>query len=177
MLTSVSRARAPGAARLIRLAILAVLVWLASAKENVGAQTAPAMTSFRHKNSGKELPTLNWVGSYGQPTQYARWWRETATCARIPLPENRLDSVTFFYVNAKDFAPLPTDKPNRMVAAVTYGSREQIYVSAFLIRDEVAIKHEMMHQVLFWWGEPNWDADTRPEFRRCGLELRASITR
>lgn len=129
------------------------------------------MTSFRHKNTLKELPTLDWIGLYDQPDQYSRWWQETAKCAGIPLPDSRIDSVQFYFVNAKDFVPTPTDKPGRMAAAVTYAAKEQIFVSVFRIRDELGIKHEMMHQILYWWGEPDWDDDARSEFKRCGLQV------
>src|SRR5207253_876388 len=83
------------------------------------------MTSFRHSKAVKELPTLDWIGLYEQLPPYSGWWKETAACAGIPLPDSRPDSVQFFYVNAADFAPTPTDKPSRMVSAVTYASREQ----------------------------------------------------
>ncbi len=135
------------------------------------AQRPPAMTSFRHSKTIKALPTLDWIGIYEQLPPYSQWWKETAACAGIPLPDSRPDSVEFFYVNAVDFAPTPTDKPNRMVAAVTYASREQVFVSILRARDEKSIKHEMMHQILYWWGEEDWDDDARLEFKRCKLEI------
>lgn len=50
-------------------------------------------------------------------------------------------------------------------------AREQIYMSVFRARDEIAVKHEMLHQILYWYGEPDWDDDARVEFERCGLRL------
>lgn len=135
------------------------------------AQRPPAIASFRHANTVREILSLDWVGLYDQLEPYARWWKETATCARIPLHTARVDSVQFYYVNAADFLPSPTDKPNRMVAAVTYAAREQMFLSVRHLRNEIVVKHEMMHQILYWWGEPDWDNDARIEFKRCGLQV------
>jgi hypothetical protein len=117
------------------------------------------------------VPTLDWIGAYEQLSPYSSWWKETAACAGVPLPEGRPNAVEFFYVNAIDFAPTPTDKHDSMVAAVTYASREQIFVSILRARDETTVKHEMMHQILYWWGEKNWDDDSRAEFKRCKLDV------
>lgn len=150
-------------------------VWLLSllvfAPSLTSAQRLPAVTSVRHANTVKEILSLDWVGLYDQLEPYARWWKETATCARIPLHTARVDSVQFYYVNAVDFAPTPTDKPNRMVGGVTYAASEQIFLSILRARDEIVVKHEMMHQILYWWGERDWDNDARIEFKRCGLQV------
>ena len=129
------------------------------------------MTSFRHANTVKEIQSLDWIGLYEQLAPYERWWRETAACAAIPLPPSRTDSVQFYYVNAVDFAPIPTDKPDRMVAGVTSAASEQVFISVRRTRTEIAVKHEMLHQILYWWGERDWDDDARQEFKRCGLDV------
>ena len=134
------------------------------------AQRPPVITSVRHANTVKEIQALDWVGLYDQLEPYGRWWKETAACAGIPLPPSRPDSVQFYYVNAVDFVPTPTDKPNRMVAGVTYATREQIFLSVLCLRNEIAVKHEMLHQILFWWGEADWNNDARGEFLKCGLD-------
>jgi hypothetical protein len=134
-------------------------------------QRPPALTSVRHANAVKEIQSLDWVGLYEQLEPYARWWKETAACAGIPLPPSRPDSVQFYYVNAVDFVPMPTDKPDRMVAGVTYAAREQIFLSVLRLRNEVAVKHEMLHQILYWWGERDWHDDARAEFKRCGVDV------
>ena len=78
------------------------------------AQRPPAVASFRHANTVREILSLDWVGLYDQLEPYARWWKETAACARIPLHTARVDSVQFYYVNAADFLPAPTDvEPGR----------------------------------------------------------------
>jgi hypothetical protein len=128
------------------------------------------VTSVRHANTVKEVPSLDWVGLYDQLEPYVRWWKETAACAGIPLPPSRPDSVQFYYVNSVDFAPIPTDKPGRMVAGVTYAASEQVFMSVLRLRNEIAVRHEMLHQILFWWGEKDWDDDARGEFVRCGLD-------
>ena len=131
----------------------------------------PIMTSFRHANYSKALSTLDWIGAYDQLQEYELWWKQVADCAGVVLPENRSKSVQFYFVNAVDFAPLPSDKPPRMVVGVAYAASEQIYVSVFRIRSERIIKHEMIHQLLYWWGEPTWDDDARQEFKRCGVTM------
>jgi hypothetical protein len=135
------------------------------------AQRPAVMTSFRHVSTQKEIPSLDWIGLYDQLSPYARWWRETADCAGIPLPTARLDSVQFYFVNAVDFAPWPTDKPNSMVQGVTYAAREQIYISILRARDESIVKHEMLHQLLYWYDELDWHDDARVEFERCALRV------
>ena len=135
------------------------------------AQRPPAITSFRHSNTVKEIQSLDWIGLYDQLEPYARWWKEIAACAGIPLPAARPDSLQFYYVNAADFAPVPTDKPDRMVVGVTYAASEQIFMSVRRTRNEIAVKHEMLHQILYWWGELDWHEDARPEFKRCGLDV------
>lgn len=147
--------------------LLALIVFAPSL---TSAQRPPAITSFRHANTVKEIQSLDWVGLYDQLEPYARWWKETAACAGIPLPASRPDSVQFYYVNAVDFAPIPTDKPNRMVAGVAYAASEQIFMSVLRVRNEITVKHEMLHQILYWWGERDWDDDARAEFKRCRLQ-------
>lgn len=156
--------------------LLALIVLL---PPSASAQRPPVITSVRHANTVKEIPSLDWVGLYDQLEPYARWWKETAACAGIPLPPSRPDSVQFYYVNAVDFAPVPTDKPNRMVAGVTYAVSEQIVLSVIRLRNEIAVRHEMLHQILYWWGERDWDNDARNEFMKCGLDRpseRMSVT-
>jgi hypothetical protein len=140
------------------------------------AQRAAAMTSFRHAGTIKQIQSLDWIGLYDQLEPYARWWKETAACAGIPLPRLRIDSVQFYHINAADFAPTPTDKPDRMVVGVTYAASEQIFIAIRHLRTETTVKHEMMHQILYWWGEPAWDDDGRGEFSRCGLQVSTRVT-
>ena len=155
--------------------MLRFLLWVAAlvvvTASSGTAQRPAAMTSFRHAGSIKHIESLDWIGLYDQLETYPRWWKETATCAGIPLPAARIDSVQFYFVNAVDFAPTPTDKPDRMMVGVTYAASEQIFIAVRHIRVETTVKHEMMHQLLYWWGEPAWHDDAREEFSRCGLEI------
>jgi hypothetical protein len=136
------------------------------------AQRPVAVSTFRHVNTVKSIESLDWIGEYEALEPYHRWWKEVAACAGIPLPPAGPDSVRFFYINAPDFAPIPTDKPDRMMSGVTYAAQQQIYMSVLDLRNEGLLKHEMLHQLLYWWGEIKWDDDTRLEFVRCGLEVR-----
>lgn len=149
---------------------LRLIAFMILAPSLISAQRPSAMTSFRHAGTAKEFPSLDSIGLYDQLAPYAQWWKETAACAGIPLPTARIDSVQFYYVNTVDFAPIPTDKPDRMVIGVTYGSKEQIFIAVRQARTEKTVRHEMMHQILYWWGERDWHDDAREEFRRCGLE-------
>jgi hypothetical protein len=135
------------------------------------AQRPAAMASFRHPDTVKEILSLDWIGLYEQLAPYAQWWKETAACAGIPLPTARTDSVQFYYVNAVDFAPMPTDKPGHMVIGVTFGAKEQIFIAIRHARNERTVKHEMLHQILYWWGERDWDDDAHAEFKRCELQI------
>jgi hypothetical protein len=130
-----------------------------------------AMTSFRHRSEPRPAPSLDLVGMFDQLQPYDAWWKKTAACAGIPEWVIRPDSVRFFFVNAVDFAPVPTDKPDRMMKAVTYARSQQIFISILHVRNEQIVRHEMLHQILFWFNEPQWDDDSRIEFRRCGVHL------
>lgn len=156
---------------MLRFSALGLLGLFALMSTASDAQRPPIVASVHHANTVKEIPSLSWVGLYDQLAPYTRWWKETADCAGVPLHTARVDSVQFYYINAPDFLPAPTNKPNSMVAAVTYASREQIYLSVLHLRNEIVVKHEMMHQILYWWGEPDWDSDGRAEFKRCGLQV------
>ena len=162
---------------MLRFLCVLPLSLMLSVPAPITAQRPAAIKSFRHPDTSKEIQSLDWIGLYEQLPAYARWWKEAAACAGIPLPASRPDSVQFYYVNAVDFAPVPTDKPNRMVIGVTYASREQIVLSVLRVRNEIVVKHEMLHQILYWWSEPDWDDDARPEFDRCGLRPMVLVNR
>jgi hypothetical protein len=154
----------------VRTVCLAALL-IAIAAPTTFAQRPAVMTTFRHAGSTKLIISLDWIGLYDQLPPYAQWWKDTGACAGIPLPQSRTDSVQFYFINAEDFAPLPSDKKDRMMAAVTYAAQEQIYISVLRLRDERFVRHEMLHQLLYWYGEPKWDDDDRAEFAQCGLRV------
>jgi hypothetical protein len=161
---------------MLRFSCAWLLALTALAPLPASAQRPAVMTSFRHAGTIKHIRSLDWIGLYDQLEPYARWWKETAACAGIPLPASRLGSVQFYFVNAVDFAPTPTDKPDRMMVGVTYAASEQIFIAIRHIRIEATVKHEMMHQILYWWGEPGWHDDAREEFSRCGLEVSSRLS-
>lgn len=137
----------------------------------VHAQRPIAMDGFQHPGIGKYVPSLPWAGLYTAPPQYAEWWKETADCAGAYLPPSRPDSVQFYYVNTGGFAPTGKVRSRRMAVGATYAVFEQIYISLRHISREITVKHEMMHQILYWSRVSDWEDDARPEFKRCGLEL------
>ena len=151
--------------------VVTLLAPLRSAKSQDAGFRPPIVKSFRHANTVKKIDSLDWIGLYEQLEPYPRWWKETAGCAGIPLPASRPDSVQFYYINAPEFVPTPIEQGAKMVAGITYTSNEQIYLAVVRVRDQFTVKHEMLHQILYWWGEPDWHDDARPEFKRCGLQI------
>jgi len=145
--------------------ILALLS-LASALQ---AQRPAIMNGYRHEGTEKLIPSLDWAGLYTPLPQYDDWWRETAKCAGKKLQPAQIASVQFYYVNSVDFAP--AQGPVRIVVGATYAQFKQIYVAVRHITRDVTVKHEMLHQILYWSGVPNWNDDSRSEFERCGLTL------
>lgn len=129
------------------------------------------MAGFQHAGKVKKVPSLPWAGLYTALPQYARWWTETSDCAGALVPLSRRDSVQFYYVNAEEFAPTGKVRPRMMAVGATYAAFEQIYIAIPQISREITVKHEMMHQILYWSRVPDWEDDARPEFKRCGLEL------
>jgi hypothetical protein len=91
--------------------------------------------------------------------------------ASVSRIKRRRSAVQFYYVNAVDFVPIPTDKPDRTVTGVTYAASEQIFMSIRRTRNEIAVKHEMLHQIHTGGGERDWPDDARAEFKRCGLDV------
>ena len=127
------------------------------------------MDGYRHEGIEKLIPSLDWAGLYTPLPQYDDWWRETANCAGKKLHEAQIASVQFYYVNSVDFAP--ARGAHGMVVGATYAQFKQIYVAVRHITRDVTVKHEMLHQILYWSGVPNWNDDRRTEFERCGLIL------
>ena len=154
-----------------RKSLRVVCVLLCVVRPPVRGQPSSAMTSFRHAKTTKEIASLDWISMFEPLAPYSEWWKETAACAHIPREFIRADSVQFYFVNASDFAPLPTDKPNRLVMGVTYAWQQQIFLSVLKVRDERVVKHEMLHQLLFWYNESHWDNESLDEFRKCRLEM------
>lgn len=145
-----------------------LLLMLALAASAAQGQTA--MTSFTH-DVERVAPSLDAVAAYDQRDEYAQWWKDAAACAKIILPE-RVDKVQFYFVNYKEFVPSPLSGNRRTVTAVTYAGQEQVFVSVLHVKDRATIIHEMVHQLLYWAGEPDWHDDNRPEFVQCHVTLR-----
>lgn len=145
------------------------VIALAFAASVARAQTTPIVTAVHHAPE-KFAASLDWVGEYDQRPEYAEYWAAVAKCADIPLPPAAmLGSVHFYYVNAASFIPVPSDKPDSSQVGVTYGSVQQIYMALPLVKNAQAIGHEMLHQLLFWAGDPRWNDHSNPAFARCDL--------
>jgi hypothetical protein len=134
----------------------------------LAAQAPPVVTSVRHAEV-KVAPSLDWVAEYDAMPSYPELWRKVSECSGIPLPPKGPERVRFFLVNAEAFIPTPTDKPDSMQVGVTYGSAEQIYLALPKVKDPRTVGHEMLHQLLFWWGEADWNSHENPAFARCKL--------
>lgn len=143
---------------------------LALAAAPVAAQQNPVgMVSFSYDTAAAQIEGLPVSSDYEPYAMYLGWWKETAECAGIPLPPAaRIDSVRFIFVNAERFVPLPQSRGERKtVDAITYGAAEQIVVAVRQVKDKAKITHEMLHQLLYWFGEPDFDSHDRPEFKKC----------
>jgi len=136
------------------------------------AQRPAIMNGFAHDGRGKQFPNLDWAGLYTPLPQYEDWWKEVAHCAHVRPSMMRINSVQFYYVNAVDFAPRENGEHPKFVVGATYATFEQIYIAVRHITRPTTVKHEMMHQALFWARVRDWNSDERPEFKRCGLEMR-----
>jgi hypothetical protein len=137
---------------------------------SLSAQAPVAFTAFRHSNTEKLIPALDWLAEFKPLAEYAGYWKEIAACQNIPLPPKAiLDSVRFFYVNAPDFRPEPANKA-AMQAAVTYALVGQIFIAVPHLKNKATVEHEMTHYLLFLQGETDWHDDARPEFTRCGIK-------
>ena len=137
----------------------------------LNAQRPVAMPGFQHDGSAKEIDSLGWAGLYTQLPQYADWWRETLSCSRVKASLSRADSVQFYYVNAPDFSPVGKIDARKLVIGATYAQAEQIYLAVRQVAQPKTVKHEMLHQILYWAGVPDWESDRRPEFTLCDLNL------
>lgn len=145
-----------------------VLFFLAVASSMEAQQGHPmAIGSVRTEFDDKINPELPWVSEYAQPFIYQLWWSEIAQCEGLPLPVEKTRKVQFFQVNAPDFIPQDVDA---VVYAVTYGQSYdgQTYVAYPYLWNRLLIEHEMLHQLLMWWGDPLW-FDHGPRFETCGL--------
>jgi hypothetical protein len=151
---------------------IALVVALLVAPAVASAQRPVAMTSVRH-GPEKVVVSLDWVARFDPLPAYVEWWRDISRCSGITLPAARVDSVEFLFVNAPEFVPVPMSGSRRMVSGVTYAGSEQIVLSLGRVKDRVQVLHEMLHQLLYWAGDPGWADDARPEFARCGVTLEA----
>ena len=154
--------------------VLVEYAWLAGflilalpAFAKMGAQQgrAPVMPGAATNNAVKLDPSLPWVSEYAPPFIYEIWWREIAKCEGLPFPVERARQVQYFQVNAPDFIPGDVDA---IVYAVTY-EQGQTFVAYPYIWNKALVKHEFLHLLLMWAGDPKWYEHNPHFYDRCGV--------
>lgn len=125
----------------------------------------PVMKSARTWNTVKLDLTLPWVSEYRPPFIYQVWWAELAGCEGLPLPMDSVRKVQYFQVNGPDFIP---DDEQSIDFAVTYDVG-QTFVAEPYIWNRALIKHEALHLLLMWAGDPKWFHHDPQFFDRCGV--------
>jgi hypothetical protein len=135
----------------------------------LGAQQGPRpiVKQVATDNPIRLDPSLPWLSEYSAPFIYQKWWAEIAQCEGLPLPADSLRKVQYFQVNGPDFIP---DDLDAVVFAVTY-QNNQTYVSEPYIWNEALIKHEALHLLLKWAGDPTWYMHDPIRFLSCGLSI------
>lgn len=127
----------------------------------------PFMQTFQTRNEAKLDPSLPWMSEYRPPFIYQVWWREIADCEGLKIPPDSLKQVQYFQVNAPSF--VPEDVPY-VVYAVTY-ENGQTFVAEPYIWNESLVKHEFLHTLLRWAGDPLWYEHDPKRFMSCGLRI------
>ncbi|MDP9202351.1 MAG: hypothetical protein M3P26_10540 [Gemmatimonadota bacterium] len=117
---------------------------------------------------------LPWGSQYLADAKYDRWWHEIAECERLPLP-SVYATVRFFQINAIHF--YDADRPTfvlfagelrvQWAVAMSFLWTGEIWVGLPYINEEVVIKHEMVHFLMYWAGEPGGHPPAR--FETCGV--------
>jgi hypothetical protein len=113
---------------------------------------------------------------YHPPAEYEKWWMEIAQCENLPLPERHF-FVQFFAVNGREFTVLndPFTPPWAFSGwAIGYADpwSDQIYIAFPYMREEVIVKHEMLHQLMKWAGERPGHPESRyglKDIGKCGV--------
>lgn len=144
-------------------------VFLPILDKHLGAQQGrpPLVTSVQTDNEIKLDPKLGWISEYHAPFIYQLWWRQIADCEGLPLPADSLKKVQYFQVNEPDFIP---DGVDAIVYAVTFEA-DQTFIAYPYIWNESLVKHEALHLLLRWKGDPNWYLHDPVRFSSCGLRI------
>ena len=110
------------------------------------------------------------------PVIYETWWREIAKCESLPLPLEH-KKLTWVVVPATTFTFEDTTIVHGWLDAATIMPVMTIYVRQDKIFDELLIKHEMIHALLYWKYHGAYNRGTNEEehpspwYRRCMMEI------
>lgn len=105
------------------------------------------------------VPSANVVSAMFPPSsrlfpdeRYDRWWHEIAACESLRLPPFYF-LVQFYQLNAPAFQDVKDTvaiRKNRWAIGESFVLEGQMFIALPYIYDEVVIKHEMLHFLLFW---------------------------
>lgn len=110
------------------------------------------------------------------PVIYEAWWREIAMCEKLPLPPEHL-SITWVIVPARPFIFEDSTLVMGWLDAATIMPVLTIYINQFQLGDELLIKHEMVHALLFWAYRGKYNHGTleqthpKPWYGKCMMEM------
>jgi hypothetical protein len=149
-------------------AILAMLIAESVTSEDTEAQRTPPQMITDLRPGWQEV-----VLEYPSPPVYEQWWREIATCERLPLPPRHV-LVRFFAVNGREFVILndpftsPWESPRW---AIGYADpwEDEIYLAFPYLLEEMIVKHEMLHQLMKWAGEEPGHPESRYGKKDIGM--------
>lgn len=127
------------------------------------------------EGANKVAEYLPWGGQYIPDEIYEKWWVEIAACEQLPLPPVHY-LVRFYQINAIHFydalrPSLGLDLFGNLVirwaVGMSYPEDLEMYVALPSREVEIVLKHEMIHFLMFWAGEPGGHPPER--FETCGV--------
>jgi hypothetical protein len=167
---------------ILRLAFPALLLICVTGGAELKAQDSIRIEKhFAVPDTGSRIsPMLPIVSEYLPNEDYDRWWHEIAECEGLSLPYF-YSRVRFFQVNAVHF--YDKDRPSlfwgddgilyvNWAVGQSYILEGLIFVALPHRGEELVIKHEMLHFLLFWNGvPPAGDHHPMPFFGQCGMSI------
>jgi hypothetical protein len=141
----------------------------------VGSTAVPAKAQMHLFRMTPRVDTTQSVSERYKAEIYEKWWREIANCQGLPLP-GAYKHVRWYHINALFFADareaLEADLAGRRIEwalGKSYTFEYQIFVALPYKFDEQVIKHEMLHFLLLWDGQPLSPVHPKPYYARCGM--------
>lgn len=151
---------------------------------------APASAQVREFHVPHDAPkvsaVLPMISNYIAPAVYEQWWQEIAACEQLPLPVTHY-RVRWYQINAGMFfdglqpiyardstGQIRHDEEGHVfimwAAAISYPGALEAFVSLPYMFEQTIIKHEMVHFLMAWAGEPGGHPKERFD-GRCGLTI------